>query len=40
MSEARLPSAEELTEILQRNSGTLLAVGVVQIGLGLAAART
>ena len=37
MSEARLPSAEELTEILQRNSGTLLAVGVVQIGLGLAA---
>ena len=37
MSEARLPSAEELTEILKRNSGVLLAVGGVQIALGLAA---
>ena len=37
MSEARLPNAEELTEILQQNSGVLLAVGGVQIALGLAA---
>lgn len=37
MSEVRTPTAEELAEILQRSSGVLLAVGSVQILLGVAA---
>lgn len=37
MSEIRPPTPEEISEILQRNSGVLLGVGVVQILLGVAA---
>lgn len=37
MSEIRPPTPEEISEILRRSSGVLLAVGVVQILLGVAA---